>query len=113
MNHYCKLFINSSLERSAVVTAIASIVAGSVERFSIACDVAEVDVRVNEEWDAIRVGKTDGFLFYRFYADVEPIEGAKPEDYIGLVAKIIRELQNRGCTVVPACDFEDRLAILV
>jgi|688.fasta_scaffold582262_2 hypothetical protein len=109
MNYYCKLFIDSKMERDAVVGSIASIVKGSIERYSVSCEVAEIDVRSNEEWDIMRVQDANEFLFYRFYADIEPVVGADFEDYLRLVTSIVRELQASGCAAVPACDFEDSI----
>jgi hypothetical protein len=96
MNYYCKLFIDSKMERDAVVG-------------SVSCEVAEIDVRSNEEWDIMRVQDANEFLFYRFYADIEPVVGADFEDYLRLVTSIVRELQASGCAAVPACDFEDSI----
>jgi hypothetical protein len=51
----------------------------------------------------------DGFLYWRYFLDIEPSETTSESEYIRHLRQFIHELKNQGIGVVPACTFEDEL----
>ena len=109
---YCKLFIDSMLDKRDIESAIIKHFAGRFDGFTIICNWAEIDVQKNEEWDPERTSWPAGFLYSKFYADVTPVDGVERLQYITELAKIVRLLRERECLVVPSCDFEEDISAL-
>jgi hypothetical protein len=110
MDAYCKLFIDSVLEKSQIESEIGRLINGEFDGFSVVSELLEVDVRTNDEWNPSQEQSEDAFLFSRYYADVEPGVDVDMDDYISKVSDVVRGLQKLGCKVVPACDFEEHIA---
>lgn len=110
MDTYCKLFIDSVLEKTQIESEIEKLINGKFDGFSVVSDLLEVDVQTNDEWDPSHEQSEDAFLFSRYYADIEPITDADMTNYIAKVSDVVRGLQKVGCKVVPSCDFEEHIA---
>ncbi|WP_242976342.1 hypothetical protein [Clostridium diolis] len=70
----------------------------------------EIDLRKNKDFsskDSVR--KNDGFLYSRYYLDIEPKENIMQEQYISSIATILEKLWTLGYKVVTACEFEEEL----
>jgi hypothetical protein len=110
MDLYCKLFVETQLDRAALVRFVAQTVTGTENRSTIVSPWSEVDVRNNDDYDEDRAADPhDGFLFYRYYLDIEPVEDADPGEYILSIAQLLEALWKSGAKAVAACDFEEEL----
>ncbi|WP_236886702.1 hypothetical protein [Clostridium beijerinckii] len=70
----------------------------------------EIDLRKNKDFsskDSVR--KNDGFLYSRYYLDIEPKKNIMQEQYISSIATILEKLWTLVYKVVTACDFEEEL----
>lgn len=111
IGNYCKVYLDTNLSRSDVVGLIRSILEGEFEnRATIRTSSCVIDVEENDQFDNVmRTGAADGFLYYRYFLDVEPVESAGRERYVQVVSDLLRGLRDNGCKAVPACDFEEEL----
>ena len=109
-NDYCKVYVDDDRPRDAVVEAIRSASRGCLEgQATIRTDNYVVDVEDNEEYDQFKRSEpTDGFLYYRYYLDVERLRDRSA--YIQSLSSLLRAMRGAGFNLVPACDFEEQLA---
>ena len=107
MNLFCKLFVDIAAPKEALVQKIADCTNGRAERWSVKTEWGEVDVVTNEDFDECRKEQEpDGFLFYRFYLEMEPEEDVPSEVYIRSVGTLLADLWKWDAKAVAACDFE-------
>lgn len=99
---YCKVFVDADESPGAVQGILGTIASASRSAMSI-------DVRRNDDFDRDRRLTNDGFLFFRYYLDVDPASGVPRTSYIVAVAELLEALWRNGCRAVAACDFEDEL----
>lgn len=114
-NLYCKIFIDFSGELSEADQLIAKLTNGSIQ-FKwglIETAFAELDVRRNDDFKTPKELKSkdprDGFLFWKYYIDIEPTEGTARTTYISMVGRLLLDLWAKGINAVAACSFEDEL----
>ena len=108
---YCKLFVDSSLDIDELAGLLSKLVKGSVDSFhKIRTELLTLDCMVSHSRDELlsRVSE-DGFIFYKFYLDIEPVIGVPRDEYISQIGSLIGLLRARDIKAVPACDFEDEL----
>jgi hypothetical protein len=110
MEPYCKLYIDSTLDKSQIESEIGKFINGEFDGFSVVSELLEIDVQTNEEWKQSDEESGDSFLYSRYYADVEPCADVDMDKYISIVSDVVRGLQKLGCKVVPSCDFEEQIA---
>lgn len=110
-NLYCKIFIDSDCEMDFLINKINDLLDGQKKLFrTIVTEFGELDVNKNEDFDSKkRLQKHDGFLYSKYYLDVEPNEQIKQEDYISSISKFLQDLWQYGFEAVVACDFEEEL----
>ena len=110
MNLYCKVYLDSALPKHAILARLAEWVTGQVRMRTITADAFEVDVVPSEDFDEVRKQDAkNGFLFYRYYLDVEPRSGVPQEEYIAAIGSLLTKVRAEGMRAVASCDFEDRL----
>jgi hypothetical protein len=110
MNPYCKVYLDSALSKHAVLAHLADWVAGQVSMRTITANAFEVDVVANEDFDESRAQRAkDGFLFYRYYLDIEPRSGVPEEEYVEAVRRLLTKVRSGDMRAVASCDFEDQL----
>lgn len=109
-NLYCKIFIDTDEEKENVLNSIKDIVSGAIERWTIISESMEIDLRRNEDYNKKETArKEDGFIYSRYYLDIEPKENIKQEEYIYRIAILLQNLWSIGYKAVAACDFENEL----
>ena len=109
-NLYCKIFIDTDKEKETVTDLISTITSGKKEMFGISMESMDIDVRRNEDFNETkRTEKQDGFLYSRFYIDVEPKSNIKQDAYISNVATLLEKLWSMEFKAIAACDFEEEL----
>lgn len=99
---FCKMFVRSD-STATVLAEVMSVLDGRVERRSVTLPGAVVDVLSNP--DSAGVEATD-FLFWPVLVEVES-DGSSA--VVGLTARILTHLWDRGLATVAACDYEDEL----
>jgi len=112
-NLYCKIFIDTEIDMDSLINKITEMVTGQKELFrTIVTKFGEIDVNKNEDFNAEkRCMKPDGFLYSRYYLDIEPNKEIEQGNYIANVSNLLRVLWQNSFEAVAACDFEDELPI--
>lgn len=109
-NLFCKVFIDTNEERISLLSCIKDIVLGTTERWTIDSNSMELELRKNDDFnESLRFEKQDGFLYSRYYIEIEPIDHIKQEQYISSVSMLLENLWALGYKAVAACDFENEL----
>lgn len=108
---YCKIYVNSPLEIEELVGLISDLSEGTAKPFhEIETKLATIDCMVSHSRDDVLAQVSDdGFVFYKFYLDVEPVAGVARREYISHIRSLVLSLEGRGYQAVAACDFEDEL----
>ncbi|MGM0715509.1 1,4-dihydroxy-6-naphthoate synthase [Brevibacillus parabrevis] len=109
-NLYCKLFIDTDRDDLSLVNLIRHISAGSIQNWVIVNKYSEIYVNKNDDFNEThRRTKGDGFLFSRYFLDIEPSLNVEQNEYIAYVGRLLEGLWKEGCEAVAACDFEEEL----
>jgi hypothetical protein len=107
---YCKIYVNTDMSKKMFLDFIAQTINGSIELRTVCGPFFEVDVVNNPDAEPLQASEQDdGFLYYPYYLDVEPLDNTKRESYIASISRLLRALWNIGAKAVAACDFEDEL----
>ena len=110
VRNYCKVYLDTDLSKADVLGLIRTVLTGQSEsRATISSPSCVVDVEDNDQFDEAMRYQADGFLYYRYLLDVEPVEEVSRERYLQALSDLLRGLRKHLCKVVPACDFEDEL----
>ncbi len=110
---YCKVFVDaddvSQIElHSSLETCLGDRVK-SVGQRSIEGALFAIEVMRNDDFDAIRRKEPDGFVYFRYYLDVDAVPGQPHAEQVALVAQILECFWAQGYAAVAAADFEDEL----
>lgn len=107
---FTKIFLDTDLEKTSVVETVSIMVKGSAAGSSIVTEQAEILIFNNGDFDEERRNRgSDEFLYYKYYLDIEPIEGVEETLYITEISKILTKLWDSGYKAVASCDFEEEL----
>ena len=110
---YCKVYVDSALEKVELIELLRSISGGMIEgrmRTTVRTPLYIVWVEDNEDYDLdLKNSSSGGFVYYRYYCDVDPLPHNDRLEYINAVAALLIGLRVAGFAAVPACDFEDLL----
>lgn len=109
-NLYCKLFVDTDEDYEYTVNLISNIISAKSEKWNITSNIMEIEVNKNEDFDKLkRFENIKGFLFSRYYLDIDPKTNINVEDYISSIAKLLEGLWSNGFKATAACDFEEEL----
>jgi hypothetical protein len=108
---YCKIFVDTDIELDMLIKKIAQIVSGSKEIIrTIVSENSEIDVVRNDDFDTEKRHEVKkGFLYSKYYLDIEPNDQTERKDYILSISLLIQGLRDLGYKSVPSCDFEEEL----
>ncbi|WP_027085179.1 hypothetical protein [Cohnella panacarvi] len=107
---FCKVFIDTDFGREEVVSFVSESIDGTIERWSVSNKYCNLDLLRNDDFnEAKRAQGPDGFLFSRYYLEIEPNEETESSAYIKCISELLTKLWNNGFKAVAACDFEDVL----
>uniref|UniRef100_UPI003D21D470 1,4-dihydroxy-6-naphthoate synthase n=1 Tax=Brevibacillus sp. FIR094 TaxID=3134809 RepID=UPI003D21D470 len=107
---YCKLFIDTELDREEVSKLIAKSINGIVHKHQCFSEALDIYVNKNDDFDLEKgTEKRDGFLYYKYFLDIEPQKGSDEEVYINTIGKLLENLWRNGIKAVAASDFEHLL----
>ncbi|MDQ1236825.1 hypothetical protein QE450_004323 [Paenibacillus sp. SORGH_AS306] len=109
-NLFCKVFIDTEIHQDELLHLINSEISGEVNKLEITNSTLIIEIRKNVEFDSVRSENlSDGFLFYKYYLEIEPFSEVVERDYIKAVADLLKKLWESNIGTVAACDFEDLL----
>ncbi|MWC27340.1 1,4-dihydroxy-6-naphthoate synthase [Paenibacillus sp. MMS18-CY102] len=107
---FCKMFIDTDAGYEEVAQYVSESIDGKRGRWVISSPCCAIYLRGNDEFDeSKRLEHPCGFLFSRYYLDIEPNEGIDSYFYIACISKLLVDLRDSGCRAVAACDFEQML----
>jgi hypothetical protein len=99
------------MSKQQLLTSFPEWIGGTTVRRTISSNQLEVDVVTNEDFDESRLDdENSGFLFYRYYLDIEPNPAVSEAEYVGSIRKLLKKLKDEGLRAVASCDFEHLLA---
>ncbi len=81
-NLYCKVYVETEEDRAWLVQKVAAMIAGEAGGRSVSSSRLSVDVSKNEDFDSVRVAEDGGFVYSRYYLDVEPANGVERREYV-------------------------------
>ncbi len=107
---YCKLFIDTDTDRESLINVLKETVNGKNEDWTIESKYTVIDVKRNVAFDMCKRNELpDGFLYFRYFLDIEPKENTMQDDYISIISNMLQSLWDLGYKAVAACDFEEDL----
>jgi hypothetical protein len=107
---FTRLYVSSSLPLADLVDVAESALSTDADGRSITTDVVDVSFGKGDDFDPVVVSRDPtNFLRYPYSVEIEAMEGATLEQYLDVVALLMRELHKRGATIVASCDWEDDL----
>lgn len=112
-NLYCKAFIDYDGNMESLLEELSNLV-NSKKRVlrTIETEIAEIDVNKNEDYIETAIfNHEDGYLFSKFYLDIEPVSSIKQEKYINWINKLVISLLEKDINVVIASDFEEKITV--
>ncbi|MDQ0917060.1 1,4-dihydroxy-6-naphthoate synthase [Paenibacillus sp. V4I5] len=97
-NFFCKIFIDTDVQYEYLYQETSE------------NEILDLSLIKNDDFDAIkRLDFPDGFLFSRYYLEVEPNEKFNPHSYVASISLLLECLWTKGFKAVAACDFEELL----
>lgn len=106
----CSIFVDFSGTREDFLQLLLTITGGHRDSSLVLGSVADLSTVSNDESDSSRIDDpVEGFLFYRYKVEIEPLRGAGRSEYIIFISHLLEALWTAGCRAVAACDFEDEL----
>lgn len=105
-NMYSKIYIDFSGGKEELIRDIKHIINGTHYGIrSVKSNVFDIDINVNKEHKK-REFKDDDFIYFKYYLDVEPLEGIDSDMYLFEMKKFLVELRIRFIEVTISSDFE-------
>ncbi|WP_040713618.1 hypothetical protein [Paenibacillus curdlanolyticus] len=107
---FCKVFIDTDASYEEIAHYVSNSIIGTVEKWNISSPYCAIYLRENDEFDEFkRLESVGGFLYSRYYLDIEPNDGVDSSQYISCISKLLTDLWDGRYTAVAACDFEQML----
>lgn len=107
---FCKIFIDTDIGREEVVSFVSESLDGILERWSVSNTYCNLDLLKNDDFNETkRTQRPDGFLFSRYYLEIEPNEEVESSPYISCISELLTKLWTGGYQAIAACDFEEVL----
>ncbi|TCS96485.1 hypothetical protein EDD58_101118 [Hazenella coriacea] len=100
------------MNEEELIEFIVKAISGSKELWrTITNGVMEIDVVKNEDFDESKLVHfyRKGFLYSRYYLDIEPNENVEQKDYIEHIGNLLKRLWETEFKAIAACDFEEEL----
>ncbi|WP_379151051.1 1,4-dihydroxy-6-naphthoate synthase [Paenibacillus sp. sgz5001063] len=107
---FCKIFLDTDFDRTAVLASVRENIGGVLEQSSITNDICNLDLLRNDDFHEHKRNESpDGFLFSRYLIEIEPNEDVGTETYIATLSRLLEGLWRMGYKAVASCDFEELL----
>lgn len=109
-NPYCKIFIDTDKSRDEILGFLLDFMRGEEEKGVISNSICNLNVVKNDDYNEHQKQiYPDGFLYFRYYLEMEPEHDTRFSIYTSFVAELLEELWRRNLKAVAACDFEELL----
>lgn len=109
-NLFCKIFIDTERDQNELLSLINSEISGEVNKFEISNSILIIELRKNNEFNVVKSkNPSDGFLFYKYYLEIEPFSQVVERDYIKSIADLLKKLWESKIGAIAAFDFENLL----
>ena len=110
MNEFCKIYVNTTLERKSLMEVIAKQLNAEIDNYSIETAKSIIDFSQNEDFNIDKsTNFPDGFLYFNMLLDIDPKEDIEAKVYIQEISKILLLLWEMGTPAIASCAFEDLL----
>lgn len=107
---YCQIYVDAEISGDELLEKVAQLVGGNVDIDTVCTDNYEIDIKKNEDFNPERRHEEpDGFVYFRYYMDVDALPGQRRSAQIALVTKLLESLWSWGFQAVAACDYEEEL----
>lgn len=110
INLFCKIFIDTDDSREEIISFVFASIDGERDKWSVSNKFCNLDLLKNDDFNEFkRTQKPDGFLFSRYYIEMEPNEEIEINSYILYISELLIKLWGSGYQAIAACDFEEEL----
>ncbi len=107
---WCKIYVDTDISRDELVGVVAQITGGLLDGITVSTGLTDVHISVNDAFDETRRRqRPSGFLYFRYYMDVEAFPDQPRAAQIALVSRLLQHFWAQGWSAVAACDYEDEL----
>lgn len=107
---FTKIFVDSDVDKETLLDTVSNIVMGTISGSSTLTKQAEIFIFNNGDFDEDKRNQgNDGFLYYKYYLEIEPTEDANDHNYVLEISNLLTKLWNADFKAIASCDFEDLL----
>ncbi|MNM90804.1 hypothetical protein D3C81_1030790 [compost metagenome] len=107
---FTKIFVDSDVDKEMLLDTVSNIVMGTISGSSILTKQAEIFIFNNGDFDEDKRNQgNDGFLYYKYYLEIEQTEDADESNYVLEISNLLTKLWNADFKAIASCDFEDLL----
>ncbi|OBY76287.1 hypothetical protein BBG47_28115 [Paenibacillus sp. KS1] len=93
-----------------LLDTVSTIVMGTISGSSILTKQAEIFIFNNGDFDKDKRNQgNDGFLYYKYYLEIEPTEDVIDRNYVLEISNLLTKLWDADFKAIASCDFEDLL----
>jgi hypothetical protein len=109
-NLYCQIFLNTAMSKLDIIKGLEKLLNRQSIQNVITLENVEIEVRTNEKFDRHLCKQfPNGFLYFPYYIEVDPLPEQTQENQINLVSKILEYCWSSKFEVVASCDYEEQL----
>lgn len=107
---FTKIFVDSDDDKEMLLDTVSNIVMGNISGSSILTEQAEIFIFNNGDFDKDKRNQgNDGFLYYKYYLEIEPTEDVIDRNYVLEISNLLTRLWDADFKAIASCDFEDLL----
>lgn len=107
---FTKIYVDSDVDKEMLLDTVSNIVTGTISGSSILTMQAEIFIFNNGDFDEDKRNQgNDGFLYYKYYLEIEPTEDVDDRNYILEISNLLTKLWDADFKAIASCDFEDLL----
>lgn len=107
---FTKIFVDGDVDKEMLLNTVSNIVMGTISGSSISTKQAEIFIFNNGDFDEDKRNQgNDGFLYYKYYLEIEPTEDVGDRNYVLEISNLLTKLWDADFKAIASCDFEDLL----
>ncbi|RAT95815.1 hypothetical protein [Brevibacillus sp. Leaf182] len=107
---FTKIFVDGDVDKEMLLNTVSNIVMGTISGSSISTKQAEIFIFNNGDFDEDKRNQgNDGFLYYKYYLEIEPTEDVGYRNYVLEISNLLTKLWDADFKAIASCDFEDLL----
>ncbi|MCM3134248.1 1,4-dihydroxy-6-naphthoate synthase [Paenibacillus polysaccharolyticus] len=107
---FTKIFVDSDLDKEMLLNTVSTIFMSTISGSSILTEQSEIFIFNNGDFDEEKRDQGNGgFLYYRYYLEIEPTEDADDHSFILEISNLLTKLWDNDFEAIASCDFEDLL----